>query len=69
MGGISVAEISRQVCALLDQQMQAVSGRGFQDLSEEELANYELRRKQIDELRAELKTLANPNRGRAASVI
>jgi hypothetical protein len=61
MDGTSVAEIARQLCALLDQQIHAVSGRGLPDLTEEEVANYELRRKQIDALRAELKSLANPN--------
>lgn len=61
MDGTSVAELARELCALLDQQIQALSGRGLQDLTEEEVANYELRRQQIDALRAELKSLANPN--------
>jgi hypothetical protein len=61
MDGASVAEIAFQLCALLDQQMQAVSGRGLEGLSDEEAANYELRRKQIAALRAELGTLAKPN--------
>jgi hypothetical protein len=61
MNGASVAEIARQLCALLDLQMQAVSGRGLQELTDEEGANYELRRKQIAALRAELSALANPN--------
>jgi hypothetical protein len=61
MDGASVAEITRQLCALLDQQMQAVAGRGFQGLPDEEAANYELRRSQIAALHAELNALANPN--------
>lgn len=59
--GASVAEIARQLCALLDQQLQAVSGRGFQGLTDEDVASYELRRSQIAALRAELNALANPN--------
>ena len=61
MDGTGIAEIAGQLCALLDQQMQAISGRGFQDLTEEEVANYEQRRAKIAELRAALNALANPN--------
>jgi hypothetical protein len=59
--GASIAEIAKRLSALLEQQMRAISGRGLQGLTDEEAANYELRRKQIAALRAELNALANPN--------
>jgi hypothetical protein len=61
MAGAGISEIARRLCALLDEQIKVISGRGFQDLTETEWANYELRREQIAALRAKLDALANPN--------
>ena len=49
-----IEEIGREVCDLLEQQMKAIAGRGFRDLTPEELANYEQRRIQIANLRSQL---------------
>jgi hypothetical protein len=54
-------DIAGDLCDLLDQQMKAITGRGLPDLAEEELAGYELRRRQIAALRSELNALAYPN--------
>ena len=56
-----IAEIAGRLCALLNEQMKALSHPASQILSDEEVAIYELRRKQIAALRSELNTLPNPN--------
>ena len=61
MDGAGIAEIAGRLCALLDEQMKALSRPASQILSDDEVAGYELRRKQIAALRAELNALANPN--------
>ena len=55
-----IDQIVRELCDLLDQQMQTMSGRGFQDLTDEELANYQPRTTRIAALRAQLAQLARP---------
>jgi hypothetical protein len=59
--GERVGEIARQLCDLLDQQMKALTGLGLEDLTDEEAAGYQLRRRQIEALRSELNDLAHPN--------
>ena len=49
-----IEDIGCELCDLLDQQMKAISGRGFLDMTPEELANYEQRRTRIATLRSEL---------------
>ena len=52
--------IVRELCDLLDQQMHAISGRGFRDLTDEELASYQPRRRRIAALRSELAKFVRP---------
>jgi len=47
-------EIARELPELLSQQMQALVGRSFNDLTNDEKAAYEARRQRIRELRSEL---------------
>jgi hypothetical protein len=54
-----IEEIARELCDLLDQQMKAISGRGLEDLTDEELANYERRRTRLATLRSELAKFAH----------
>jgi len=49
--------IARELPDLLDQQVEAIVGRNFNDLTEEERTAYEERRRKILELRAELEKL------------
>jgi len=56
-----VEAIARQLSDLLARQMRAITGRGLDDLTQEEVARYELRKQEITELSAELKALAYPN--------
>jgi hypothetical protein len=57
--GAGISKIAKQLSALLDEQMAMIVGRGFQDLTDAELAAYEFRRKQIARLRSELETIVN----------
>jgi hypothetical protein len=57
----SITEIAKQMSALLDQQMQAISSRRLRELTDEEADEYKLRQEQIAALRAELNALAHPN--------
>jgi hypothetical protein len=58
MDGGGIAEIAGRLCVLLDEQMRALARPASQILSDEEVANYELRRKQIAALHVELNALA-----------
>lgn len=58
---VRVRGLAGELCDLLDEQMKAITGRELQDLSDEEVASYEMRRTQIASLRSELNTLAHPN--------
>jgi hypothetical protein len=53
-----IDEIVGELCTLLDQQMRSISGRGFHDLTDEELANYQLRRTRIAGLLSDLAKFA-----------
>ena len=50
-------EISRELLDLLDQQVAAITGRNFNDLSKEEVEAYQSRRRRILELRSALAEL------------
>jgi hypothetical protein len=56
-----VRAIAGELGNLLDQQMKAITGRGLQDLTDEEAAGYELRRTKIAALQGELNAIAYPN--------
>jgi hypothetical protein len=56
MARAPLSEIIRELCDLLDQQMNAVSNRGLRDLPPDELREYERRSKRIAELRSGLDT-------------
>ena len=58
--GEGINQIVRELCDLLDQQMQVVAGRGIQDLTSEELAKYQPRRARIAALRSELAKFVRP---------
>jgi hypothetical protein len=60
MDDSGIDQIVSELCQLLDQQIQAISGRGFHDLSDEEFAGYEPRRTRIAALRSELAKFARP---------
>ena len=46
--------IARELCELLQQQVESVVGRKFNDFTEEELDTYQTRKRRILELRFEL---------------
>jgi hypothetical protein len=46
--------IARELCELLQQQVESVVGRKFSDFTEEELDTYQTRKRRILELRFEL---------------
>ena len=50
-------KIARELLDLLDQQVKAIAGRSFDDLSEKERDRYEERRRTIQELRSKLEKL------------
>ena len=52
--------IARELCELLQQQMDAVVGRKFKTFAEEELEAYERRKRRILELRSELDKFVRP---------
>jgi hypothetical protein len=54
MARATLNEIIRELCDLLDQQMSAISNRGLQDLTSQELTEYERRSDRIAELRSDL---------------
>jgi hypothetical protein len=53
--------IARELPDLLDQQVEAIVGRTFNELTSEERTAYEERRRKILELRAELEKLRKGN--------
>jgi len=57
MAATRFEEIARELPELLSQQMQALVGRSFNDLTGDEKAAYEARRQRIRELRSELDKL------------
>jgi hypothetical protein len=52
--------IARELCELLQQQVESVVGRKFNDFTEEELEAYERRKRRIVELRLELNKFVKP---------
>ncbi|MGA7400282.1 MAG: hypothetical protein WBW38_09685 [Candidatus Sulfotelmatobacter sp.] len=52
--------IALELCELLQEQMEAIVGRKFNDFTKEELQAYERRKHQILELRSELDEFARP---------
>ena len=50
-------QIAKELPELLDRQVEAILGRNFNDLTREERAAYEDRRRRILELRSELEEL------------
>jgi len=57
MDATSFEKIARELLDLLDQQVDAIAGRSFDDLSKEERDRYEERRRTILELRSKLEKL------------
>lgn len=53
-------EVARELCELLQQQIEAVVGRKFNDFTDEELAAYEKRKRRIAELRSTLQNFVRP---------
>jgi hypothetical protein len=52
--------ITRKLCELLQQQIEAVVGRKFSDFTEENLEAYQRRKRRILELRSELDKFVRP---------
>jgi hypothetical protein len=52
--------IARELCELLQQQVESVVGRKFNDFTGEELEAYERRKRRILELRSELNKFVRP---------
>ena len=52
--------IASELCGLLQDQIETVMGREFDDFTEDELVTYRQRKEQILELRAELQKSAKP---------
>jgi hypothetical protein len=52
--------IARGLCELLQQQVESVVGRRFDDFTEGELEAYQRRKRRIFELRSELDKFARP---------
>ncbi|MGB2605180.1 MAG: hypothetical protein WBC78_16400 [Candidatus Sulfotelmatobacter sp.] len=52
--------IARELCELLQQQVESVVGRKFNDFTEEELEGYQRRKQRILELRSELNKFVKP---------
>jgi len=52
--------IARELCELLQQQVESVAGRKFDDFTEEELEAYQSRKRRSLELRSELNKFVRP---------
>jgi hypothetical protein len=61
MDPIGLEEIARELCQLLQEQIELVTHRKFNDLTEDELAAYEQRKARIQALRSKLAEFAMPN--------
>jgi hypothetical protein len=59
MDGTRLAQITQELPDLLDEQMDALSGRNLKLLSNDERAAYERRKRRILQLRSELERLRN----------
>ncbi len=60
MGSTEFEQIARELLDLLDQQVAAILGRNFNDLTKEEVDAYQCRRRRILELRSALDALIPP---------
>ena len=60
MDAAGLDAIVRELCELLQQQVESVVGRKFNDFTEEELEAYGRRKRRILELRSELDKFARP---------
>jgi hypothetical protein len=60
MDAAGLDAIARGLCELLQQQVESVVGRRFDDFTEGELEAYQRRKRQIVELRSELDKFARP---------
>jgi hypothetical protein len=60
MGPPTFEQIARELIELLDQQVETIVGRNFNDLSQEEKVAYENRRRRILELQSALDRLQRP---------
>ena len=53
-------QIVTELCRLLEEQVETVTGRKYNDLSEADLAEYERRKLRILQLRSELQKFVRP---------
>ncbi|MFZ3264448.1 MAG: hypothetical protein WA172_10645 [Terriglobales bacterium] len=60
MGSTEFERIAGEILDLLDQQVAAIAGRNFNDLTQEEVDAYQCRRRRILELRTALDALIPP---------
>src|SRR5271169_1344469 len=60
MDASGLDQIARELCDLLQCQIEALAGRKFDDFTETELDAYERRKRRILELRAELQKFVKP---------
>jgi hypothetical protein len=60
MDAAGLDAIARELCELLQQQVESVVGRKFNDFSEQELEAYAVRKRRILELRSELDKFVRP---------
>lgn len=60
MNPAALDDIARELCELLQGQVEMVVGRKFNDFTEEELAGYETRKARILALRSELQKFVRP---------
>ena len=60
MGSTEFEQIARELLHLLDQQVAAIVGRNFNDLTTDEVNAYQCRKRRILELRAALDELLPP---------
>ena len=61
MNPAGLEQISRELCRLLQEQVELVTRRNFNDLTEEELAAYEQRKARVLALRSQLVEFDRPN--------
>lgn len=61
MDPAGLEQIASELCRLLQEQVELVTHRKFNDLTEEELAAYEKRKARILALRSQLAKFAKPN--------
>jgi hypothetical protein len=60
MDSVGLEQIARELCRLLEEQVELVTHRKFNDLTDEELAAFEKRKAQILALGSQLAELAKP---------